>query len=429
MDRMSQQVLDVRRSVQLVRRHKRIVVFAAALGIVASVAFTLLNQPMLASKTLVALPSQPVHNVQTEVIVAGSTPVLAGAMQRVDPPMSLGTLHSRVRVSSVTSDILEIDAQGTTAAEAIDTANAVANSFIRYLKYTTSPDIPGIPGAWVLEPATSATGTPLTVRLLVAGGLGTLLGMLAGAIAALAVGSNDGRLRRRDEIARAAGIPVLASIPVGHPSDVAGWSRLVEGYEPGDVHAWSLRKVLQQLGPTGARGSSGTSVAVVSLSSDPGALALGPQLAAFAASRGVPTALVIDRQQDGKAMALLRAACTVPSGHLGNSLTIIGAQEEIDRQPEAALTVIVAIVDGQAPQVAQTRPATTMVLGVSAGEVTAEQLASVAVSAANSGRDVAGIIIADPDPADPTTGRVPLPTRPQRGLPTRLIGLATGAGR
>jgi len=431
---MSQQVLDLRRSVQMVRRHKKIVIFGAALGIVASVAFTLLNKPMLASETLVALPSQPVHNVQTEVVVASSTPVLAGAMRRVDPAVPLGVLRSRVQVSSVTADILAIDAQGTTADEAMDTANAVANSYIRYIRSTTSPDIPGIPGAWVLEPATSATGTPLLVRLLVGGGLGALLGMLAGAIVALAVGSNDRRLWGRDEIAHATGIPVLASIPVGHPADVADWRKLVVGYEPGVAHAWSLQKVLHQLGLTGARGPSGISVAVVSLPSDPGALALGPQLAAFAASREVPTTLVIDRQQGGKAMALLRAACTaasaMPSGHLGNFLTTIGDQEEVDRQPEAALTVIVAIVDGQAPRAAYALPTTTTVLGVSAGVATAEQLASVAVSAADGGRDVAGIIIADPDPADQTTGRVPQPTRPaQRELPTRLIGVATEAGR
>src|SRR5262249_39018894 len=244
MDRMSQQALDLRGSVQIVRRHKKIVIFAVALGIVAGVAFTLLNPPLASSETLVALPSQPVHNVRTEVVVAGSTPVLAGAMRRVDPPVSLGMLRSRVRVSSVTADILAIDAQGTSAAQAMDTADAVANSYIRYIRDTTSPNIPGIPGAWVLEPATSFAGTPLLVRLLVGGGLGALLGMLAGTIAALAVGSNDRRLSRRDEIAQATGIPVLASIPVGHPADVAGWGKLIEGYEPGVVDAWSLQKVL-----------------------------------------------------------------------------------------------------------------------------------------------------------------------------------------
>jgi len=430
---MNQQVPDMRRSAQIIRRHKKIVFIAAALGILASVPFTLLNQPMLTSETLVALPSQPVHNVQTEVIVAGSTPVLVGAMRHIDPVMPLGVLRSRVQVSSVTADILAIDAQGTTGAEAMDTANAVASSYIEYIRNTTSPDVPGIPGAWVLEPGTSATGTPLLVRLLVNGALWALFGMLAGAIVALAVGSNDRRLWGRDEIAYATGIPVLASIPVGHPADVAGWRRLVEGYEPGAVQVRSLQKVLHQLGLISAGGRSGISVAVVSLPSDPGALALGPQLAAFAASRRIPTTLVIDHQRGGKAMALLRAACTggpaTPSGHWGNFLTTVGDQEEVGRQPEAALTVIVALVDSQGLRSAGTIPATATVLAVSAGVATAEQLASIAVSAGDGGGAVAGIIIADPDPADQTTGRVPQPAAPARGVPTRLIGVGTGTGR
>jgi capsular polysaccharide biosynthesis protein len=431
---MNQQVTDLRRSAQVVRRHKKIVILAATLGVLGSVPFTLLNQPMLTSETLVALPSQPVHNVQTEVIVASSTPVLAGALRRIDPATPLSVLRSRVQVSSVTADILAIDAQGTTGAEAMDTANAVAGSYIGYIRDTTSPDIPGIPGAWVLEPATSAAGTPLLVRLLVNGALWALLGMVAGAIVALAVGNNDRRLRGRDEIAHATGIPILASIPVGHPADVAGWRRLVERYDPGVVQARSLQQVLHQLGLTSAGRRSRISVAVVSLPSDPGALALGPQLAAFAASREVPTTLVIDRHQGGKAMALLHAACTeapaMPSGHLGNFLTTVGDEEEANRQPEAALTVIVAVVDSHGPWIADTMPTTTTVLGVSAGVATAEQLASVVVRAADGGREMAGIIIADPDPADETTGRVPRPATPaQRGLPTRLIGVATETGR
>ena len=57
----------------------------------------------------------------------------------------------------------------------------------------------------------------------------------------------------------------------------------------------------------------GSSLAVLSLSSDPKALALGPQLAVFAASLGIPTALVVGPQQDPNATATLRAACAAPS--------------------------------------------------------------------------------------------------------------------
>ena len=45
---------------------------------------------------------------------------------------------------------------------------------------------------------------------------------------------------------------------------------------------------------------------VLSLSSDPRAIALGPQLAVFAASQGIPTALVIGPQQDATVTATLR---------------------------------------------------------------------------------------------------------------------------
>ena len=108
----------------------------------------------------------------------------------------------------------------------------------------------------------------------------------------------------------------------------------------------------------------------------------------------------------------------------------VADDEDVDRQPGAALTIVVAVVDGRGPQVADTMHTTTTVLGVSAGAATAEQLARVAVSAADDGRDIAGIIVADPDPADHTTGRLPHPARPtQRRQPTRLTGTATEARR
>jgi hypothetical protein len=80
------------------------------------------------------------------------------------------------------------------------------------------------------------------------------------------------------------------------------------------------------------------------------------------------------------------------------------------------------MVDSLAPNVGDTISTDTMVLGVSAGAATAEQLARVAASTAD-GRYLAGILVADPDPADPTTGRLPqLGRRTQ--MPTRITGTA-----
>ena len=104
--------------------------------------------------------------------------------------------------------------------------------------------------------------------------------------------------------------------------------------------------------------------------------------------------------------------------------------DNVDRLAGAALVVAVAAVDRQDPRVADTMRATTTVIGVSAGAATAEQLARVATSAAADRRDIAGFLVADPDPADQTNGRMPQVARlGQRRMPTRITNAATGAKR
>jgi capsular polysaccharide biosynthesis protein len=431
---MSEQALDLRKSLQIVRRHKIIVGVAALLGLLAGVGYTLLSPPMLASSALVVLPVSN-HDMATQVVIAGSDSVLSRALHSVRPAMSLQTLRSRVQVKSLTANVMSIDAEGKTAAQAEGTANAVARSYVAYLSSKNSPS-GRVQGVRLLESATNATGTSLTKSLLVNGGLGALLGGLIGTIGALALSRGDRRLRQRDEMADAIGVPVLASIPVEHPSDAGSWARLLENYEPGVVHAWSLRKALRYLALTDYQGGSGGSVTVLSLSSDHRALALGPQLAAFAASLGIPTALVIGSQQDPNATATLTAACAARSPTVSGRSSLLrvaaGERTNADRPPGVGLTVVVAVVDGRAPRLDDMISTTTTVLGVSAGAATAEQLARVAVAAAaaGEGREIAGIVVADPDPADHTTGRLPQLARPTRGrLPTRLTGTSTETRR
>jgi capsular polysaccharide biosynthesis protein len=404
---MSEQAVDLRRSMRIVRRHKIIVGIAAGLGLLAGVAFTVLHPPMLTSKAVVVLPSSASKYVGTQVVVAGSTPVLAEAVHKVNPPVSLQTLRERVHVSNASGEVIAISGQGKTAAQAESIANAVASSYVSYISSRYSPT--GPVHAHTLGPASPATGTPLAARMAITGGVGLLAGIVIGALVALAVDRGDKRLRERDEISDAIGVPVLASLPVRHPSNPAAWTRLLDDYKPGAVQAWSLRKTLQHLGLTDVRGGNGASLAVLSLSSDRGALALGPQLAVYAASLGIPTALVIGPQQDANVTAALRAACGAPLSAQSNRsrrLRVSVRDQEGAELPKAPLTVVVTVVDTQAPEVAGSMRAATMVLGVSAGVVTAEQLARVAVSAAGDGRQIAGIMVADPDPTDHTSGRL-----------------------
>ena len=170
------------------------------------------------------------------------------------------------------------------------------------------------------------------------------------------------------------------------------------------------------------------SFTVLSLSTDPRALALGPQLAIFAASQGIPTALVIGPQQDATVTATLQTACAAPptSSKRPAHLRVLVTDSDAEVQPDAVLTVVVAVVDSRSPQVPDTIRTTAALLGVSAGAATADQLARVAVSAAANGREITGILVADPDPADATTGRLPqLVRRGQRRMPTRMTGIAT----
>lgn len=312
---MSEQALDLRRSLHIVRRHIVAVGTAALLGLIAGAGYAIVRPPMLTSTALVVV-APTTKDVPTQVVIADSEPVLAGALRQIHSALTWQSLRNQVQVRTTTSDIISISARAKTAAQAEDIANAVAASYIGYVSPArAAKEVQA--QVRPLQSATTATGTKPLVQLAITALIGAVAGALIGAIGALAVSRRDQRLRSRDDIANAIGMPVLASIPVEHPSDSRHWVRLLEQYQPSVVHGWQLRSALRYLGQanivlTSAGNGDSLTVAVLSLSSDRDALPLGPQLAVFAASLGIPTALVIGPQQDVKAMAALRAAFADP---------------------------------------------------------------------------------------------------------------------
>ncbi|MGH3220453.1 MAG: Wzz/FepE/Etk N-terminal domain-containing protein [Streptosporangiaceae bacterium] len=457
---MSQQALDMRRYVQIVRRHKLLIGTLTILGLLAGGAYAVVRPPMPTSTALIVIPqsgqaaqaaqaatgnngstsSAPDPYMATQMVIADSTPVLAGALPNIKPATSVNALRNDVKANSLTSYVISISAKGKSAAAAESTANAVANSYVAYVGAKNSPG--GHVGAQILQRATTATGSSRVTALATTGVIGALAGALIGVIVSLVISRHDRRLRERDDIANAIGIPVLASVPVAHPSDAAGWAKLLEDYKPGAVHAWQLRIALQQLGMPGYAlghplddgddrppyrdGDDGTfSLVLLTLSSDPGALALGPQLAVFAASLGIPTALVIGPQQDANLTATLRAACAAPapeSSKRPSLLQVIVSDDgQVAKPPGAVLTVVTAVIDAGAPKMPDTLRTTTTVIGVSAAAASADQLARAAVVADADGREITGILVADPDPADRTSGRIPQPARSSRYR--RQVGL------
>jgi capsular polysaccharide biosynthesis protein len=425
---MSEQALDLKRSLQVVRRHWVYAIAAAVLGLLLGGGYAVLKPPALASTALVRIASVnsqfSTNGEATLVVIASSDPVVARALPHIHPSLSAQTLHNDLVVKSLATGIISIRALGRTAAQAEEAANAVARAFVAYVNSPQS--LSGKTGALFLQPASTATGRGLATSAAIYGAIGLLAGGVLGVIGILAVSRRDRRLRQRDEIADSIGIPVLASIPVGHPSDPAGWVRLLTEYEPAPVDAWRLRGALDYLGAGAAGTGEGLSIAMLSLRSDPGALALGPQLAAFAASLGIRTHLILGPQQDPDATATLRAACAGMDQEAMPLQVTVRDEDNARDEPAAALTVLIAVVDEVAPRVADRMRTTMAVLGVSAGAATADQLARVAFSTAERGRRLAGILVADPDSTDHTTGRLPQVARTTaQGSPSHLTGIPT----
>ena len=421
-----------------------------ALGLLVGGAYAVLAPPMVTSTALILLPQsgQAALNgaavaangaidpyTATQEVIAKSNPVLLGALPDIRPAMSINELRGEIGIGSLTPYIVSVSVKGKAGAEAAANANAVAKSYIRYIGSASNPG--GKFPAQLLQSATSPTRSSLLQQIVIYALVGAIFGALVGAVVALALSRSDRRLRERDEIANSIGVPVLASFSVDHPTDPKGWAKLLEDYKPAASHALQLRRAFQQLEMAASDVSVGSgngnwSFTVLSLSTDPRALALGPQMAIFAASQGIPTALVIGPQQDATVAAALRTACAAPpiSSNRPVHLRVLVTDSDVEVQSDAVLTVVVAVVDSRSPQVPDTIRTTAALLGVSAGAATTDQLARVAVSAASDGREITGILVADPDPADATTGRLPqLVRREQRRMPTRMTGIATETRR
>jgi len=190
---MSKPASDLRRSLRVVRRYV-IVGLAAAAGLLAGAAAAAVSPVMVTSTALVILPQvgqnaaaaadrEPDPFTATQEVIAGSYPVLSGALPDVRPAMSLTGLRHDIQIGSPAPGVISISAKGETARDAEATASAVARSYIQYIGSASSPA--GRVSAKVLELTRSATGTAPLMRLLAGAMLGTVSGALTGVIAAV----------------------------------------------------------------------------------------------------------------------------------------------------------------------------------------------------------------------------------------------------
>jgi hypothetical protein len=180
---MSQTAPELRSLRQVLRRYGILVGAAVAASLLAGVVTAAFSPARVTSTALVALPLSTL-TTSAEVAIADSDPVLAGALPRLSPGTSLGTVRGEVQVRGLTPYVLSVSARAGTAAQAGATANAVAESYIGYAGSAGSPagHIPAV----MLQPAMSASGAAPLMRLLAGVMLGVASGVLTGVIAALA---------------------------------------------------------------------------------------------------------------------------------------------------------------------------------------------------------------------------------------------------
>ena len=293
------------------------------------------------------------------------------------------------------------------------------------------------PGATLVEDATPATRPRLVVWMVLSALLFAVLGVGAAACVVIAMASRDRRLRTRDEMADALGSPVIGSVKSHRVRTTAAWSQLLESYSPSPVDAWSLRQVLDRIGAgpllaaSGGRGARGKAnhltVVVVVPADDPEALAVAGQLASHTAALGVPTNLTA-RQRHAAADALWATSSRGEEARPG--LRVDPRRSSVRRGSSSDLLLELAVVDRQQPVLPDLRRADAIVLIVSSGTATEEDLARVAVAAYESGGRFRGIVVADPDSLDHTTGRLLQAQRAvEPPMPMKLTGVETDEWR
>ena len=160
------------------------------------------------------------------------------------------------------------------------------------------------PSASIIETASPARRPGLVARLALSMVLGAVAAVLVLGMVLGLLGSRDRRMRMRDEIADAIGGSVLASLRSRPQDSAAGWVSMLADYAPTSVDVLALRQMLRQLAPDETveraqqmeigehRVLHPSSLTIVTLADDKQALAIGPQIAAFAASAGIRTRLV-----------------------------------------------------------------------------------------------------------------------------------------
>ena len=355
------------------------------------------------STTLTSTLSQQVSQLtsqiqQLQTQIADSNTRLASL-----PPNSARAAHESSILASLQTEETNAAAQLNNVENDIDSAKI-------------SQVLTGL-GTRILDPATSASpSSPFAAAIAIA--LGLVIGLIVGMSLALAIDRGNHRLRSRDDIADAIGVPVIASMTCPRRAGPKEVSSLLTRPEPSPVEGWAMRRALHRLGV--ATTENQARLSVVSLANDPAALLVGPLLASYAASINISTGLVVTTQST--AAASLRAAIhAIPQP--GPHLVAFDSEGDADASTrDARLVVSVGVYEPPNGLVTLGAGDGIAIIAVSSNIATAEQLAQLAIATTETRQALMGIIVVNTDADDTTTGRSLQVERLSAAVPRRVTG-------
>jgi capsular polysaccharide biosynthesis protein len=372
---------------------------------------------------------------------AAGTSALVAALQQQSSKLTkeilnfqyqINAVSARIRSESPGSSAGQRDAAFLTALQAEQ--QSVAAELNNVNSDVVNAEISGAQAASateVLQPAELVPSSKTTSRV-TDGLIGALAGLAAGCLSAMARTRGDRRLRPRDAIAAALGVPVVASLNARPCRTTSEWRQLLERHRPTPTELWNARRVLHRVPHLDGPGRS--QLNVLTFAGDTAAAAAAVKLAEDASALGMNVQLTVGQQQS---LASLRAACL--AGQRASSPAHMAAGENGDRSPSADLggghlELTLTTLDQKRPEVAiASGTSGTTLLAVSAGFATAEALARAALASVDEKAPIEGVLLVNPDPLDTTTGMVPQAREPlpfaQRGAHRASASLSGGALR
>jgi capsular polysaccharide biosynthesis protein len=254
-------------------------------------------------------------------------------------------------------------------------------------------------GTEVIQSASSAAGPSLVSRLLPIV-FGAILGLLVGG-AYVVVRQRKTNLTTRDEIAAAAGVPVVLSSAVEHLTKSSDWLTMLREHEPSETELWNVRKVLSYLDvPEAGR----RVLTVITLAGDTASMAAVAHFAVASAAMDVPTSLVLTSDDPGtRGLSDVCDLLTARNEAARKKLRLFKGSSSVD-EAESTLTVISIVLNPDQPKLPTFVARGMVFLALSAGFLGEDQLARVLIAVGQEGLSVEGLFVTNPMSADRTLG-------------------------